>query len=97
MSDQDLDRRVADHTRERFHANTLNIAERLRNLAERIEHEAAYVSKVSGTNSYDSLAGVSSRITHEVAWGVANLNIDGLVTIAHDFDMLPAEAKRPQS
>lgn len=62
------------------------VANGLRDLADEVERHAA-----RGERRYESGNGMSwvllaSDVVHKVTWGVANLNLDGIVANARDAD-----------
>lgn len=65
---------------------------RLRDLADRIENEAeSNIQRAErGKGTYGRVVG---DIEHEIAWGVANLNMSGLMSTATDADIAHAKGE----
>jgi predicted kinase len=65
---------------------------RLRDLADRIEREAErnIARAEDGRGTYGC---ATSNIVHELMWGLANLNVDSLLSTATDADIAHAEGK----
>lgn len=62
---------------ERAHVHLEKISKGLRDMADAIDRAAAEKSR--------SLDRISINTVHEVTWGVANLNLDGLMSTVSDW------------
>lgn len=70
-----------------FLTNVHNTADDLRYLANKIENEAKVIEKSPSSHSVSASA-VSASIIHSVMWGLANANVNGIVSAAAQFDQL---------
>lgn len=63
------------------------IADKLRLIADEVEREASV--KVDISTMVPDHARSASEVVHKVAWGVANLHLDGLIMAAAEADRAP--------
>jgi hypothetical protein len=89
MSTTKTDERYARNQDERYHEKIAEMARRLRTLADDIERKGnAREFKSVLTPRHVNAA---TNVVHALAWGMANLNADGLVQAAGDADGAEAE------
>lgn len=62
-----------------------SVAYRLRSLADQFDRFAADVPKL-GSAGHACATDVAARAVHELAWGLANGSLDGIVRAAADYD-----------
>lgn len=86
----DINPQIEKYQIERLRENAERIATDLERLAERVRDEARDFERVSGHTPQRRYGNVVSSIQHAVLWGLANLNIDRLATIAADADVAAA-------
>jgi len=74
---------MAQHQSARFVDRAVEVADALRRLAADVERDARLQPAREAQSQH---AVVAQRIVHTVTWGVANLHLDMLVTLAGDAD-----------
>ena len=72
-----------------YRESVAHVAQRLRDLAAEVERDGLRISEA--TEGHTLAAG---RVVHSVTWGLANLNLDGLIRRAADATGARAEARR---
>jgi hypothetical protein len=79
------DNRYSAVAAERFDAKIAETADRLRHMAEEVERDGRarknFMRKPDDRPDYIYAA---QRVIHTVTWGLANLNLDGLVSVADE-------------
>ncbi|SLG92024.1 Uncharacterised protein [Mycobacteroides abscessus subsp. abscessus] len=83
-----LEQMHARHLREKI----ADVANRLRQMADRIEAEAA--STFDSGRAVLRYSRAAEAVTHEIHWGVANLGLPSLASEAAEADIARAEAGR---
>lgn len=84
MSTPDLS--LATHHRRYFESTVASAATRFRDLADEIERHAARGLEHVPSLPPPTYGDIAARITHTVAWGIANAHIDGIVSAAATAD-----------
>lgn len=79
-----LNEEIEKYQLSRLQENAERLAKDLERLAQHVRDEARDFQKVSQSRRYGN---VVASIQHAVLWGVANLSIDRLVTIAMEADV----------
>jgi hypothetical protein len=79
-----------------LHGHLRAVAERLRRMADAVGRSAEDVAEV-GTSRAPTYATIVYNVQHEVLWGLANLNLDNLVSDASEADRIRAEERATQA
>lgn len=82
--------RMYENAVRRFDGRVDEIASRLRRLADEVEREGYSSNNRVGMPSYGWKA---SQIVHAITWGVANMNLSGLVAVASEVDAAGKEVE----
>lgn len=79
---------LVEHTEDAYRHEVIRVARHLRSLADEIQRDGLRVQP-RVTSSYDALPSygdAAHRIIHNLHWGIANANLDGLIRAAADAD-----------
>lgn len=82
--------------RRRLEAAVAARVQHLRQLAAEIEQESAQgiSDAIAGRHEWSTYTRVASRMVHDVTWGMANLNLDGVIDVAIETDKARKEKRR---
>lgn len=88
---------TGDRSIEQIHADfmfsrAVEIASRLRGMAEEIDRHANDI-KLIGTPGHPMYGSIASRVQHALLWGLANLSADALTTDASEADIARAKGE----
>ena len=79
-----LDQRYADTQRFRYADAVSRVAQQLRNIADEVEREGKVRPGTFDNDGQDDFNWSAQQVTHTLMWGMANLNLDGLLSAAND-------------
>lgn len=93
LTEQDIIRMQLEGARRRYDARTKQIATSLRDLADKVERDAEPRARFALTPGTEAVA-AASQVVHDITWAVANLDLDGLLTVASLVDEMTREAAK---
>ncbi len=76
--------RYAESQIDRYAKTTADVVRRLRDIADEVERESAVREGTFDNDGRLDFMWSAQQITHTIMWGVANLNLDGLISAGHD-------------